>query len=397
MAIKRFSFIDKFHCWTLEEMSFSPLNLLVGKSGVGKTNILKVLKSIQRAGIAGADRANGCEWMIEIESTDMKLLWEAKVSLVAETSIAQFMNGNEDEDEHENEKQSIEKSYFLKERIIRDEETEIVDRTEDNFVFKGKQLPKLKNTESAISLLMEEEDIAPLNKALRRMIFSPNRFEIYPFSESSLEKTRQKYPNLDALREARNIPSLIKAYILQEDYPEEFGYIKADYLDIFDTVKDIKLGRLSELDPCTSQEFNSTGIEDLLVFGLEEEGVKGWITSPRISSGMNRTFSYLIDLALAPPGTVIIIDEVENSLGVNCLPEIIERFLRRPRKLQFILTSHHPYIIQNIPSDQWQIVTRKGSTVRVVKAKTIPALKTNSAHDKFIQLINLKEFEEGIQ
>jgi predicted ATPase len=396
MSIKRFRFTDRFHCWTLEEMSFSPLNLLVGKSGVGKTNILKALKSVQQAGISGAHRANGCEWMIEIESEDMKLLWEAKVSLVDETSIAQFMNDNEDEDENEHEKQSIEKSYFLKERIIRDGE-EIVNRIEDNFAFKGEQLPKLKNTESAISLLVEEEDIAPLNKAFRRMIFNPSIYVAFPFDASNFKKIQQKYPNLDALREARNVPSLVKAYILQEDYPEEFENIKNDYLDIFDTVEDIKLGRLSELAPYTSQETPSTRTEDWLVIGLKEERVKGWIMSPRISSGMNKTLSYLIDLALAPPGTVIIIDEVENSLGVNCLPNIIDRFLRRPRELQFILTSHHPYIIQNIPSDQWQIVTRKGSTVRVIEAETISALKTNSAHDKFIQLMNLKEFEEGIQ
>ena len=232
------------------------------------------------------------------------------------------------------------------------------------------------------------------------MIFSPNIYVVYvayPFDISKFNKIRKQYPNLDALREARNVRSLVKAYILQEDYPKEFEYIKTDYLDIFDTIKDIKLGRLSELDPCTLQEAPSTRTEDWLVVGLKEEGVKGWVTSPRISSGMNRIFSHLIDLALAPPGTVIIIDEVENSLGVNCLPEIIDRFLRRPQGLQFILTSHHPYIIQNIPSDQWQIVTRKGSTVRVVAAKTIPAIKTNSAHGKFIQLINLKEFEEGIQ
>ena len=41
MAITRFRFSDTFHCWTLQEMSFASLNLLVGKSGVGKTNISK--------------------------------------------------------------------------------------------------------------------------------------------------------------------------------------------------------------------------------------------------------------------------------------------------------------------------------------------------------------------
>jgi len=395
MAITRFRFTDKFHCWTLNEMSFSSFNLLVGKSGVGKTNILKALKSIQQAGIFGSDHAaNGCEWMIEIESANMKLLWEAEVSRISETSLAQFMDVNEDESE--NEKQPIEKSYFLKERIVRDEKIEIVNRMEDNFIFNGEQLPKLKNTESAISLLGEENDIAPLNKALRRMIFSQSKVAVYPFDTSKFKKIRQRYSTLDALRETRDVNSLIKAYIIQTDYPEEFEQIKRDYLEIFG-IKDIKLGKLSELDPCTYQEAPPTRTEDWLVFGLKEEGVNGWITTPRISSGMRRTFSHLLDLALAPPETVIIIDEFENSLGVNCLPELTARFLKNPRGLQFILTSHHPYIIQNIPSEQWHVVTRNGSVVKVIEAKSISALQTSSAHDKFIQLINLKEFEDGIQ
>ena len=393
MAITRFHFLDKFHDWTLKEMSLSSFNLLVGKSGVGKTNVLNALRSVQEAGLSGADRANGCEWMIEIAFGDAKFLWEAEVSLNTDTKSAQLLN-----DAADNEKPFLEKSYFLKERIVRDGQFEIINRTDENFIFKGHQpLPKLKNTESAISLLAEEEEIAPLNTALRRMIFSRIGMSAYPFDLLKFKKIRERYPSLDALCEARDVHSLVKAYILQEDYPEEFECIKTDYIEIFDTINDIKLGRLSELDPRVSQEAPPTRTEDWLVVGLKEEGVNGWITHPRVSSGMNRTLSHLLNMSLAPVGTVIVIDEVENSLGVNCLPEMMARFLRRPRGLQCILTSHHPYIIQNIPPEQWQVVTRKGSVVQVIEAKSIPALQTNSAHDKFMQLINLKEFEEGIQ
>ena len=390
MAITRFRFLDKFHDWMLKEMSLSSFNLLVGKSGVGKTNVLNALRSVQQAGISEADRANGCEWNIEIASAEAKFLWEAAVSLNAETT--QLI----DDDQHE--RPSFDQPYFLKERIVRDGQSEIVNRTEENFIFKGQSLPKLKNTESAISLLAEEADIAPLNAALRRMIFSRSSASAYPFDMPKFKKIRERCSSLDALREASDVHSLVKAYLLQEDYPNEFERVKTDYLEIFDTVQDIKLGRLSELEPRLLQEVSSsTKIEDWLVVGLKEDGVKGWITTPRISSGMHRIFNLLLDLALAPIGTVIMIDEVENSLGVNCLPEMMARFLRRPHGLQCILTSHHPYIIQNIPPEQWQVVTRKGSVVQVIEAKSIPALQTNSAHDKFMQLINLKEFEEGIQ
>jgi hypothetical protein len=64
--------------------------------------------------------------------------------------------------------------------------------------------------------------------------------------------------------------------------------------------------------------------------------------------------------------------------------------------MQFILTSHHPYIINNIPWKTWQLVTRKGGYVRVTNATQIPHLQTASSMEKFIQLINLPEYEEGI-
>ncbi len=42
------------------------------------------------------------------------------------------------------------------------------------------------------------------------------------------------------------------------------------------------------------------------------------------------------------------------------------------------------------------IVKRCGSEVTVRDAKSIPALRTASSHDKFMLLLNLKEYEEGI-
>ncbi len=67
-----------------------------------------------------------------------------------------------------------------------------------------------------------------------------------------------------------------------------------------------------------------------------------------------------------------------------------------PGALQFILTSHHPYVINKIPIETWKIVQRAGSTVTLRSARDIPALMGRSRHDAFIRLINLPEFEGGI-
>jgi hypothetical protein len=76
------------------------------------------------------------------------------------------------------------------------------------------------------------------------------------------------------------------------------------------------------------------------------------------------------------------------------MSEITDFILDHADGLQFIITSHHPYIINNIPWQDWQIVSRKGSHIKTQKATEISALNTASSLDKFTQLINVLDFEE---
>ena len=113
-----------------------------------------------------------------------------------------------------------------------------------------------------------------------------------------------------------------------------------------------------------------------------------------MSSGMFRTLIYIIEIMTAPEGSVILIDEFENSLGINCMSEVTDFILDHADGLQFIITSHHPYIINNIPWQDWQIVSRKGSHITTKKATEISALDTASSLDKFTQLINVLDSED---
>jgi AAA15 family ATPase/GTPase len=108
---------------------------------------------------------------------------------------------------------------------------------------------------------------------------------------------------------------------------------------------------------------------------------------------MLKTLIHISELYLSPEGTVILIDEFENSLGINCI-DVVTDLIRENRNIQFILTSHHPYIINNIGMEHWKIVTRKGGVVTVKDAKDLNLGK--SRHQAFTQLINLEEYNEGI-
>ena len=92
--------------------------------------------------------------------------------------------------------------------------------------------------------------------------------------------------------------------------------------------------------------------------------------------------------------SVILIDEFENSLGANCIDEITDFIKMNRRGLQLIITSHHPYIINNIPFEYWKIVTRNGGNIHVDDASEYPQLG-RSHHEHFMQLIQLKEFRTG--
>ena len=50
MTIKRLEFTDKFRNWQLTSTEFSDFNLLVGKSGAGKTRILSAFRTLREAG-----------------------------------------------------------------------------------------------------------------------------------------------------------------------------------------------------------------------------------------------------------------------------------------------------------------------------------------------------------
>ena len=109
---------------------------------------------------------------------------------------------------------------------------------------------------------------------------------------------------------------------------------------------------------------------------------------------MYRTLSQIVTLTLADDGDVILIDEFENGLGINCIDNLADMALEPDANIQIIMTSHHPYIINAIPFNDWRIVSRTGSNVSVNTAKDLN-LGTHSKHDAFMQLIQTSAYKTG--
>ncbi|MBD1219445.1 MAG: ATP-binding protein [Aphanizomenon flos-aquae Clear-A1] len=377
MKIQSFKFSNHKENWHIEEVKFEDLNLLVGGSGVGKTRILKALNLICDIAKGRNRNLDDLEWSINFSHLGQNYRWELKSSSIKNEEI--FINLNESE-----------QTEIVYEKLVRyddDSEIEILLRSGLDSKFNNEKLPKLKRTESAITLLSEEDLIIPVRQAFKQLIFNfqlPQELILTLSIDSSSATHLSNKINIDNVKEyfARE-PPVLKALRLQEFFPLIFNEIKESYIDIFPDVKDVKV----------SSERDSDG-DLMLFFEIQENGVEEWIPQQQISSGMFRTLIFLVQVISAPKESVILIDEFENSLGINCMAELTDFILDKSPNVQFILTSHHPYIINNIPWKTWQIVSKSGNKVKVRKASDIPALDTASSLDKFTQLINLLDSEE---
>lgn len=386
MKIQSFKFSNNKENWHIEEVKFESLNLLVGGSGVGKTRILKALELIRDTAKGANRNLDDLEWSINFSHLGQNYRWELKSSSTKKEEIS--LNVNESK-----------QTEIIYEKLVRyddDSELEILIRTISDSKFNNKDLPKLKRTESAITLFSEEDLIIPVDQAFRRLIFNFETAETQRFMlKADYDDLTQIINKLEEFSDKINISRfkeiftgslslpVIKSFYLQKFLPDDFNEIKEYYIDVFSEVNDVRV----------SSERTSDG-DFRLFLEIQENGVEDWIPQERISSGMFRTLIFLIEVITAPEESVILIDEFENSLGINCMAELTDFILDKSSDVQFILTSHHPYIINNIPWKTWQIVSKSGNKVRVRKAPDIPELNTASSLDKFTQLVNLLDWEE---
>lgn len=378
MKINSISFKNEVREWEFDEISFDDLTLLVGISGVGKTQILRSIVDLMR--IANGYNANGIKWKIHFQSVEnIDFIWEG-----------QFENNRSPDDiilwdDEEDEKVKKQGSKILFEKLYRNN-LQIIDRDTERILFDNKVMPKLDSNESILKILKEEEFVRPAYESFNRIIFrdhtiseSETRFFR---GQNFFEKALKKYNTLTDLRNS-NLDTNDKLFLVQTISPETFDEIKERFIDVFQQVENLKVEPVKENIPF-----------EVNLVQIKERGVKNWILQDRISSGMLRTLKHISEMFLWADGTLILIDEFENSLGLNCIDVLSRDLLTESRRIQFIATSHHPYVINHIPPTNWKLVTREGGHIRVYDTAKFHLEK--SSHDNFIKLINLKEYREGI-
>lgn len=372
MKIKRLEYYDHAKGWQLEPVEFSNLNLLVGVSGAGKTKILDAILNLQR--IAKGESLNGIEWSIIFSTKDNEeYLWAGKFKTI-ENSDINFVY----EFDSDNQAEILNESLVLNQKLL-------VKREGTQIEFNGNILPKLSAFESVVEIFKNEKLIKPVWNGFRQINHSDETMvsqkQIYhvPFSLLLSKYTTEE----DIINS--EFRTQVKLALIYRNVPKLFEDIKNKFLQIFPTVEDIKI---ESFNGYTIKEIPDA-LNEFPFMYIKEKGVESWIEQGDMSSGMYRTIIHIAELYLSPHGSLIIIDEFENSLGINCIDAVTEELILDQGDLQFILTSHHPYIINNIPMDYWKIVARKGGVVTVRNAKELNLGK--SKHQAYLQLINKLE------
>ncbi len=377
MKIISFSYKDNLHQWQLDPVEFSDFNLIVGVSGVGKTQILNSLRTV--VDISKGKEFNGIGWKIFYSIDSGRVYrWSGEYETLE----------NEDCEGFDDDIYGISRTPRIIKEELESEGELIIERSVSKLKLRGKPMPKLSPYQSALNLLAFEPSVSPAQKAFEQVINSDtvrNVQNTYLYHIHTLADVIAKFDTLEKIQ-ATKFNTLVKLSLLNHCRPDFFEDIKQEFIGIFPQVEDIKIDT-------SQQNFeDKTMITHKLM--LKEKGIHGWVDQARISSGMYKTFLQLAQTHLWQRNSVIIIDEFENSLGINCIDSLTDAITSHPGDLQFIITSHHPYIINNISPDHWKVVQRRFDRVTVSDGSSLGLGKSH--HDAFIQLINDDRYTDGI-
>lgn len=365
--------------WSFRESSFDKINLLVGASGAGKTRFLSTLFNFSMFVVKGEPAKPGY-FKISVVADGFEYEWEFEakkpegdihVVVTRESLTRRKLNGK-----------------GAKEHLIK--------RTPEEFIFNDKILPKLQKNIASITLLKEEDTILPLyesfSKIQRRSFHDKGLMDAISVQmlQNDFLEIFKSHSTLENLWVQEHTVSS-KLYLLKEFFPKIFKESINVFKTIFPTMEEFDV-KLAKNPPLISQ---SGGI--VPVFSIKEKGVSKWIPLNDLASGMQKVLLIITDILTLPPVAIYIIDEYENSLGVNAIDFLPQFLIEHGGENQFFITTHHPYLINNMPLSTWRVFHRKGSQVSIRCGKELGKNYEKSKQKAFIQLINDPFYTQGIQ
>jgi hypothetical protein len=361
--------------WFFGEVYFDRTNLLVGDSATGKTRFMNGIVNFFRLLVADRIMYRG-DWDVDFEILGTKYNYKLKTA------------GNE--------LAPNELLILFEDLINLENNMSLFHRDENKILWQNKSLPKLSSDKTCFSLLKEEDLIKPLFQNLGNIVSR----KFYGDELSKNFALGAMLPDIEkALINSKNIQRLA---IEEIDFHNKLNILKkidangfTKVIDLIKTafpfIEKADVLNISQAIPAFTVPIQTP------VFCVKEKNVLKWIPCNDISSGMQKLFLLILDTYLLRDIGILFIDEYENSLGINAinfLPDLINSI---SDNCQFIITSHHPYIINTIPIEAWKVFHRKGTNVTITPGKDLKEKYSKSKQEYFIQLINDPLYKGGVE
>lgn len=362
--------------WHISKMALESLNLVVGDCGSGKTRFLNTLFNL---GLNVTGRRKNLlhgQWTTRLQVQGQTYEWRLKID--------PSPTGG---------------PIVTRERLVDEESpdsTPIVDRSGKRFIFQGAELPKLSRERTSLELLQEEDIINPLYEGFCNMMrrdFSKAGLREYILYEviphNLLEHDIQDMQELFRL----NLGLNSRLHLLKRNFLATYQRICTRYLELFPFVEEIALRDAKNI----GLQIDADALGPSPVFSIKEKDVSEWIPVPELASGMQKVLLILTDLYSLPDGAIYLVDEYENSLGVSVIDFVPECLDELEKDLQVILTSHHPYVINQVPIQNWIVFHREGTIVRARYGESNVEHYGRSKQQRFVQLLNDPFYNRSIE
>ena len=348
------------------------VTLLVGLSGVGKTQILNAVEYSLNLAVDKDEPLRPYKVGIGVLVDDEEYEWFYEINKANENELII----NEDN-----------KYEFVYEKLVKNNEIVFERKNLEVEVVGYDKVPQPKKSESLILQYSDDKNFEKLISGIRKLY--PVEIELAVRGGIRSESfSRLKSKVIDTLNVSEekvefkvfsHLPVAVKLYIVKNYYPDI-------YVKIFDAVKELFM----EIEDIDVEE---DAVREMYLVSIQVYGKK--LLQQDISNGMLKTIYYIVELFTMSEDSLVLIDEFENGLGVNCIDVLSELMLSERDDLQFIITSHHPKIINAIDKNKWKIIDREGSIVK--NSSSLSYGIGNSQHDAYFNLLNRWEFEVKIQ
>ncbi|MDO5399024.1 MAG: AAA family ATPase [bacterium] len=346
---------------------FDDITLLVGLSGVGKTQILDAIR--YSLNIATSKRAKLLPYCahLGISVDNDRFEWSYRIENVTNVAIQEYSQPY----------------IFTYEKLLCNGNV-VFERIKDNVSITGyDKIPQPKKDESLLLQYAEDEKLNILSKSIRQMYAV--EIELAIRGALNRESFVSIMENFGPLAEKNidfgifhHFPTVMKLYLAKKYYMNV-------YVQIFEKVKELFM-EIEDID-VVEDSYQDAYVLSIKVYGKQ-------LLQKDISNGMLKSIYYITELCTMSQNSLVLIDEFENGLGVNCIDVLTDVFLSERQDLQFIITSHHPKIINHISMNKWKIIDRD---VNIVTNCTPTEYGlTNSYHDGYFNLINRWEYEGKI-